>query len=72
MLSEGRLAGAACDVFDIEPVDPNHPLLKLSNFIATPHTAGVTDGTSRRRAECAAENFDRLAAGLGPLHLISG
>jgi phosphoglycerate dehydrogenase-like enzyme len=70
MLEQGRLAGAASDVFSEEPVDPNHPLLKLQNFVATPHTAGVTDGTSRRRAECCAQNMDRIAEGLEPLYLI--
>jgi hypothetical protein len=30
----------------------------------------VTDGTSRKRAGCAAENLDRLAAGLEPLYRI--
>jgi phosphoglycerate dehydrogenase-like enzyme len=70
---EGReIGGAASDVFGAEPVDPQHPLLRLPNFIATPHVAGVTDGTSRRRAACAATNFDRLAEGLEPLYLISG
>ncbi len=69
-LAEGRLAGAACDVFNREPVDPGNPLLQLSNFIGTPHIAGVTDCTSRRRAACAAQNIDRLAAGLEPLFRI--
>ena len=69
-LTEGRLAGAAFDAFDVEPVDPDHRLLQLPNFIGTPHIAGVTDCTSRRRASCAAENVDRIAAGLEPLHRI--
>jgi phosphoglycerate dehydrogenase-like enzyme len=69
-LTDGRLAGAAFDAFDIEPVDPDHPLLQLPNFIGTPHIAGVTDCTSRRRALCAAENVDRIAAGLEPLYRI--
>jgi len=69
-LVENRLAGAASDVFDVEPADPNRPLLGLPNFLATPHVAGVTDGTSRRSAACAAQNLDRIAAGLEPLYRI--
>jgi Phosphoglycerate dehydrogenase and related dehydrogenases len=38
----GKVAGAALDVFEKEPVDPNHPLLSLENFIGTPHLGAST------------------------------
>jgi phosphoglycerate dehydrogenase-like enzyme len=66
-LREGRIAGAGLDVFTQEPISPDSPLLKLPNVVATPHIAGITDGTSRRRAEFAAANIDRVANGLEPL-----
>ena len=69
-LVDGRLAGAGLDVFETEPVDPNDPLFKLQNVLATPHVSGATDGTSRRRGQCAAENIDRIAQGLEPLYRI--
>ena len=66
----GRLAGAGLDVFESEPLDLNSPLLKLPNVVTTPHIAGVTEETSRRRAACCAENVDRIAAGLEPLYRV--
>jgi len=69
-LTHGRLAGAGVDVLSREPLDPQSPLLTLSNVVATPHIAGGTDGTSRRRAAVAAENCDRIAAQLEPLYRI--
>jgi len=69
-LADGRLAGAGLDVFGTEPPDPNNPLFKLPNVFAAPHFAGMTDGTSRRRASCAVQNIDRIAQGLEPLYRV--
>lgn len=70
-LKSGRIRGAGLDVFPKEPVEPDHPLLRLSNVVATPHVAGVTYGTSRRRAEAVVENLQRVEQGLPPLYQVS-
>ena len=70
-LAEGKIAGAGLDVFGQEPPDLDSAIFSLPNVIATPHISGGTDGTSRKRAGAAAENVDRIAAGLEPLYLIS-
>jgi len=41
-LASKRVAAAAFDVFEQEPVNPGHPLLTLDNFIATPHIGAST------------------------------
>ncbi len=69
-LLEGKLGGAGIDAYSQEPPDVSSPFFGLPNVIATPHTAGVTDGTSRKRAQCASDNVDRIAAGLEPLYRI--
>jgi len=42
-LQDGTLAGAAMDVFATEPVPGDHPLLKLDNFLPTPHLGASTE-----------------------------
>jgi phosphoglycerate dehydrogenase-like enzyme len=41
-LRDGKIAGAGLDVFEQEPIDPQDPLLTLSNVVLSPHTAGTT------------------------------
>ena len=70
-LQAGRIRGAGLDVFPHEPVDPNHPLLRLPNVVATPHVAGVTFGTSYRRAQAVIANVERVAQDLPLLYQVT-
>src|SRR5207245_6827138 len=42
-LREGRIAGAALDVFEQEPLDAARPLVKMDNVILSPHVGGYSD-----------------------------
>lgn len=56
-----RIAGAALDVTDPEPLPRDHPLLKLDNLTIAPHLGSATEQTRRRMAEL---SIDNLRAGL--------
>jgi phosphoglycerate dehydrogenase-like enzyme len=71
VLEAGKIRGAGLDTFAHEPLDPSHPLLKLANVVATPHIAGATRGTLKRRTKAAAENIFRTEKGLPPLYQIT-
>jgi len=62
VLTTKRIAGAGVDVFAIEPVPHDNPLLKLDNVILTPHSAGGTPGWVSS-FERIAEQLRRVEAG---------
>lgn len=61
-LSDGRVAGAAFDVFETEPPSAENPLVHLENFIATPHIGGNTEECLVRVGE---EAVDHMLTALG-------
>jgi phosphoglycerate dehydrogenase-like enzyme len=56
-LQARRIAGAAIDVFDVEPLPPDHPFRKLQNLLATPHIGYVTEDLYRTFYGDAADNI---------------
>ncbi|MEM1996975.1 MAG: glyoxylate reductase [Candidatus Bathyarchaeia archaeon] len=70
-LKEERLAGAALDVFEQEPLPADSPLLKLNNIILTPHIASASYETRSRMAEMVAENLIAFFDGKVPPNLVN-
>lgn len=62
-LQSGRLAGAALDVMETEPLPPGSPLWSMPEVIVTPHTSGVGPRFWERNREQFAGNLRRFLAG---------
>lgn len=71
-LVERRIAGAAIDVFEQEPVAPDNPILKLDNVLVTPHSICWTDEFFRGNAESAFRSVVAVAAGQRPTYVVNG
>lgn len=69
-LRNGRVAGAALDVFDSEPLSADHPLWTMRNVIITPHMSGDARGWRDRLAELFVTNFHRYTAGRPLLNVV--
>lgn len=62
-LKAGEIAGAALDVYEQEPLPPEHPLWTAPNVILTPHTAGYGPYLDERRYDLILDNCRRFVAG---------
>jgi D-3-phosphoglycerate dehydrogenase / 2-oxoglutarate reductase len=70
-LRRGRPAAAASDVFAIEPPPPDHPLLQLPNFIATPHLGAATEEALERVGFLVVDQVLEVPAGPPPRHPVT-
>ncbi len=65
-LTTGVIAGAALDVFQQEPPQPDHPLFQLENVVLAPHMAALTQECVVRMATGAAEGVVEVLTGQRP------
>lgn len=71
-LATGRLAGAALDVFAVEPLPDDSPLWDMPNVIVTAHDSGATAGSNDRAAGMFVENLGRYSRGEPLLNEVAG
>lgn len=69
-LDDRRIAGAALDVMEIEPLPAEHPLWRRDDVIITPHVAAASPRIAERHFSVLLENVRRFAAGEEPLNLV--
>ncbi|MCS6926024.1 MAG: 2-hydroxyacid dehydrogenase [Candidatus Binatia bacterium] len=69
-LQERRILAAGLDTLAKEPPDPHNPLLTLPNVTLTPHSAGPTVDSYRKRFQNGYANIERVARGDPPLWII--
>lgn len=71
VLQQKKIAGAALDAFEIEPISPDHPLMKLDNVIMTPHSAWHTKESMWEMQWVAARQVALVLNGQKPEHCVN-
>lgn len=69
-LREGKIRGAGLDVYEIEPVHKDNPLLKMDNVVTMPHMGSATEKTRFDMAMRAAENLIAGVTGQEPPNVV--
>jgi D-3-phosphoglycerate dehydrogenase len=69
-LREGRIAGAALDVYPLEPLPPDSLLLELDNVVLSPHLAGASSDVPRHHSRQIVDDLLRALDGERPRHLV--
>lgn len=70
-LKNGTIWAAGLDVFEQEPISPDHPLLTLPNVVTLPHIGSASIRTRMKMAHLAADNLLQALAGKIPVNLVN-
>jgi phosphoglycerate dehydrogenase-like enzyme len=70
-LTSGHLAGAALDVFEVEPLAADSPLRGLDNVYLSPHVAGITVESEAFLLQVVRENVVRVLDGEEPMNVVN-
>lgn len=70
-LKTGKLAGAALDVVEKEPIPPDYPLARSEHIILTPHMAWYTEQATVRMRQFASREVGRVLTGGWPVNLVN-
>ncbi len=70
-LQKKIIGGAALDVFQKEPIDRKHPLVKMENVVLTPHIGSSTEETRRKMAEITVKNLILSLSGKKPIYAVN-
>jgi D-3-phosphoglycerate dehydrogenase len=70
-LEEGKIAGAALDVFDSEPPPEDDPLVKAPNVLATPHIAAYAEEAVSEMDRMCADDLIAFFSGKKPKHALN-
>ncbi|GAA1784140.1 NAD(P)-dependent oxidoreductase [Actinomadura chokoriensis] len=71
-LESGRLAGAALDVFEHEPLPPEHPLRSREDVLLSPHAAGSSVQSQRNLLAAVRENVTAAVQGRDVRNIVNG
>jgi phosphoglycerate dehydrogenase-like enzyme len=70
-LQSGAIRGAALDVFDTEPLPPEHPFWGMRNVFLSPHTADRVEGFLVPAFDCFLENLNRFVTGASLMNIVN-
>ncbi len=70
-LQDKKIAGAALDVFEKDPIDPDNPLLNMDQVIVTPHSASYCEASFKRLRTSVGEEAVRVAQGRWPKNVVN-
>jgi phosphoglycerate dehydrogenase-like enzyme len=70
-LTHGEIAGAGLDVFEVEPITENNPLMQMSNVIVTPHNLAWTDELALGMGKSAFGSIVSISRGEIPQYVVN-